>query len=635
MKNIEEQSPNSAELNSYPDRNPNPVLTLDKRGELIYANSAAYKILHKDGVDHGTLVYPGKFLKASLEAIECKKNDTIICEVANSHYRFSFCPRESEESVDVYGVDITEEVKHQNYFTVISAFSTALLEAETEKDTARIITQEAISRLSFVDCVVYFVDLKDRKLKQIAAHGPKNPKSLDNTILNPIALSFDEGIVGLAATEKKTILIDDVTKESRYVVDDEQRVSELAVPLIAGNEVIGVIDSEHPEKNYYSKEDVKILEAIASIASSKIQHIRFAKRNKLTEAKFQSFVENAFGGFYIHRNNKFEYVNEQFCKITGFTSRELLSPDFNIQSLIIGADQRAIRAMKARGIGDESPKSYQLEMITKKKQIRQLAVNTCILEDEEGQVTLGIAVDITETIESRHKLEGVIASLNKKTDELNEFAHLASHNLRAPVTNLIGLLDYYNELSPEDPMNRTIMEKFSKTVKQLNLTLEEMHDVLKVRAQQEFEIKKVNLNDLVEGIKSQLSEKIRHAKFNVQTYFEVEVVNYEQSHLKNLFLNLISNAIKYKREGVDAHIRIRSYTRENQIYISFEDNGIGIDLEKHGKNLFGMYKRFHTNPDSRGLGLYLIKKQLDSLGSSISVTSTLGEGTRFTVKLTK
>ncbi|MGB6037902.1 MAG: ATP-binding protein, partial [Cryomorphaceae bacterium] len=629
------QLQNSADLNSYPDRNPNPVLTLDKRGELIYANQAAQRILYKKKGRPLSPKYPGKFLHTSSKAIRSKKNQKLVCEVNDSHYSFSFCLRPTEEIVDVYGVDISEEVKHQTYFTVISAFSTALLKAETEEDTARIITREAISRLSFVDCVVYLVDLKDGMLKQIAAHGPKNPESLGNTILNPISLSFDEGIVGVAATKKKTILVDDVTKESRYVLDDEQRLSELAVPLIAGDEVIGVIDSEHPERNYYSKEDAKILEAIASIAASKIQHIRSIKKNKLTEAKFQSFVENAFGGLYIHRDNKFEYVNEQFCEITGYSSEELLNPDFNIQSLIVSADQRAIRAMKARSTGDESPKSYQLEMITKKRQIRQLAVNTCILEDEEGQVTLGIAVDITETIESRHKLEGVIASLGKKTDELNEFAHIASHNLRAPVTNLIGLLEYYNMEDPSDPMNRIIMEKLSKTVEQLTLTLEDMHDVLKIRAQQEFEIKKVNLNNLVEGIKSQLSEKIRQAKFRVETNFEVDVVNYEQSHLKNLFLNLITNAIKYKREGVDPHIRIHSAVSENHVIIVFQDNGIGIDLDKHGKDVFGMYKRFHTNPDSRGLGLYLIKKQLSALGSSISVTSTLGQGTRFTVKLIK
>jgi len=621
------------DFRSYPDRNPNPVLTLDHNGNLIYANKAASKVIELHDLESDRKVYLNDLKKTACLAIKCQDVQKKVFQVKQFHFRFSFCPREKETVVDIYGVDISEEIKHQTYFSVISAFSTALLGVETELDIARTITKEAIARLSFIDCVVYLVDRKSGLLEQVAAHGPKSPEPRKGAIINPMMLSFDDGIVGLAATEKRTIIVDDVTKESRYVLDDEQRYSEMAVPLVVDKEVIGVIDSEHSEKNYYTKEDAKIVEAIASIAASRIQHIRSSKEIKITEAKFQSFVENAFGGLYIHRDKKFEYVNEQFSKITGYSSEELLSPDFNMQSMIVSADQKAIRAMRSRSGGDESPKSYQLEMITKNGEIRQLAINTCILEDEIGQVTLGIALDITETLESRHQLEGVIASLAKKSDELNEFAHIASHNLRAPVTNLIGLLEHYNMRDTSDPMNTIIMEKFSKTVEQLNLTLEDMHHVLQVRAQQQFEIKEVNLNELVEGIKSQLSEKIRQAKFRIQTNFDIEFVRYEKSHLKNLFLNLITNSIKYRREGVDPFIRIHSSRSKNHTRLVFQDNGIGIDLEKHGKDLFGMYKRFHSNTDSRGLGLYLIKKQLNELGSAISVTSRPDEGTRFQVDL--
>jgi signal transduction histidine kinase len=319
--------------------------------------------------------------------------------------------------------------------------------------------------------------------------------------------------------------------------------------------------------------------------------------------------------------------------MTGYSLEELRSPDFDTQKLIFDADQRALLAIQARTRGDNSPKSYQLEIKTKTGDLSYLAINTCVLKDEKGYFTLGIALDITETIQSRVQLEEVVESLEKKTEELNEFAHLASHNLRAPVTNLIGLLEHFNYTNPTDSSNELILDKFSKTVTQLNLTLEEMHQVLRVRAKDTIEFKTINLNEIVDGIKLQLSESIREANFKIRTNFELEAIHYEKSHIENLFLNLISNALKYRQNEVNPIIEIHSSKMNEHVRLIFKDNGLGIDLDKHGKNLFGMYKRFHSNPDGRGVGLYLVKRQLNALGSTISVESEPNQGTCFTIFL--
>ena len=396
---------------------------------------------------------------------------------------------------------------------------------------------------------------------------------------------------------------------------------------------MGVIDSEHPEKERFTKEDAKILESNASIAATRIQRARALEEIKHTEEKYRSFVENAFGGLYILRGAHFEYINERFSEITGYVSDELTDPDFNSEDLIIGADTQAKEAMAARERGDFSPKSYELEIRTKTGGIKQLAINTSILEDEKGYYALGIALDISERVESKRRLEQVIESLERRTEELNEFAHLASHNLRSPVTNLMGLLEYYNHDDPTDPSNSVIVEKFSSSVDQLNLTLEEMHEILKVRAEKKSTFDPVDLNEIIESVKLQLSEKIRNARFKILLDFELSEIHYDHSHLTNLFLNLISNAIKYRRDDVDPWIKIRSEKVETGIKLIFEDNGQGIDLLRHGKDLFGLYKKFHSHPDSRGLGLHLVKRQLNSLGSEITAESEPLKGTKFTVIL--
>ncbi|HVF81301.1 MAG TPA: histidine kinase, partial [Flavisolibacter sp.] len=130
------------------------------------------------------------------------------------------------------------------------------------------IARNCISQLKLEDCVVYLLDEKRNVLVQKAAYGPKNPK--EHEIINPMDIDWGEGIVGTAAATGKSIIIKDTSKDSRYIVDDEQRLSELAVPIIHEGKAIGVIDSEHSKKNFFGEEHVKVLSTIAAICANKI-----------------------------------------------------------------------------------------------------------------------------------------------------------------------------------------------------------------------------------------------------------------------------------------------------------------------------------------------------------------------------
>jgi len=130
------------------------------------------------------------------------------------------------------------------------------------------IARNCISQLELEDCVVYLVDEKKNVLIQKAAYGPKNPKEHD--IINPIEIGMGKGIVGAAAQSAKAVLVKDTSRDSRYIVDDEQRLSELAVPIVHEGKAIGVIDTEHPKRNYFTEDHVKALTTIAAICSNKI-----------------------------------------------------------------------------------------------------------------------------------------------------------------------------------------------------------------------------------------------------------------------------------------------------------------------------------------------------------------------------
>lgn len=186
------------------------------------------------------------------------------------------------------GTDISSLQKKEHYLEVINKFAIALLNAKTISDIVWTVAKNAIAQLGYVDCVVYLTDQNNEYLIQRAAHGPKNPVDLD--ILNPIKIKIGEGIVGSVAQKQKGEIIADTRKDKRYIIDDHMRLSEIAVPIIYDNKTIGVIDSEHPDVNFYPADDLEILVTIASMTATKIMQARFDEKLQEYQSDLQTLV---------------------------------------------------------------------------------------------------------------------------------------------------------------------------------------------------------------------------------------------------------------------------------------------------------------------------------------------------------
>ncbi len=152
---------------------------------------------------------------------------------------------------------------------VLKEFEKHLNEQSTIDDVCWSIAQNAIAHLDFEDCVIYLIE--EGVLVQKAAHGPKNPVALD--IFNPITIELGEGIVGAVAMSGKAEIIGNTSMDDRYVIDDDIRYSELSVPIINDGKVLGVIDSEHERKFFFTKSHLDILKKIAEMVALKIVEI--------------------------------------------------------------------------------------------------------------------------------------------------------------------------------------------------------------------------------------------------------------------------------------------------------------------------------------------------------------------------
>ncbi len=246
---------------------------------------------------------------------------------------------------------------------------------------------------------------------------------------------------------------------------------------------------------------------------------------------------------------------------------------------------------------------------------------------------LGVLHDITASKLIEEEREKMISSLVQHTKNLEQFTSIISHNLRAPVANILGLSNVLkNDISAED-RSKSEQYLFSATT-QLDEMLKDLNIILQLKSEINEYKQTVHFAELVDTIKSSISALIEHNAARIITDFgQQKSISSLRSYLYSIFYNLILNSIKYKQRGVPPIIHIKSELIQDKIRITFQDNGIGIDLEKHGSNVFGLYKRFHDHTEGKGLGLFMVKTQVETLGGTIRVESTVNHGTEFIIEL--
>ena len=271
--------------------------------------------------------------------------------------------------------------------------------------------------------------------------------------------------------------------------------------------------------------------------------------------------------------------------------------------------------------------------------------NIHIPTDEEISLLQSLA-DITavslENINIRNKLkeklaerEQMLLQLEKQKQQLEEFTQIISHNLRSPISNLLLLSDMVSNSQSTDDKLRYI-EKQKRVVDSLHNTLDELVSAAQVKM--DFTSVK-DFIDLEEGllkITGLLQGEILKTNAKITYDFsEVKSIYYPVKYFDSILLNLLSNAIRYRSPDRNPAIHVQSRKNDNWIFLEVKDNGLGIDLKRHGDSVFGLHKTFHGHPQARGFGLFITRTQVEAMQGSIDLESTVGKGSRFIIKLSK
>lgn len=332
---------------------------------------------------------------------------------------------------------------------------------------------------------------------------------------------------------------------------------------------------------------------------------------------------------------KITYVNPAFTTITGYKSREVLGKSANsfISKQAISNDFKEIsNALKTKH-------ELNFETLNSRKSGDDYWVNFSMFPinnaDGEHSHWISIQREITEEKKREKEKEQLIKELIQNNKDLKQFSYITSHNLRAPLSNLTGLLHLLDDIEIEDEELTEILSGFKISTHLLNETVNDLIKVIFIKDSPSVNKEKTDVQVVYSNVEIQIKSLITKYKPILNVNFEkAPFLVTNKSYLESILINLMTNAIKYRSERL-LEINITSTETMDNFQLVFEDNGIGIDLELNKDKIFGLYQRFHDYPDSKGLGLYLIKSQIESLGGSISVKSKVDHGTKFIINFKK
>jgi len=227
----------------------------------------------------------------------------------------------------------------------------------------------------------------------------------------------------------------------------------------------------------------------------------------------------------------------------------------------------------------------------------------------------------------------LIEDLTSRNQDLSQFAYITSHNLRAPLSNLIGLIDILNyELL--DEYNKTIVDMFKDSAQKLNETIYDLTQMLSIKSNKDVKIEPISITKIFKKVCNSFTKQIHTMGIYIHTDFKCEMIPFNKSYLESVLMNLMSNAVKYCAENRALRIEVTTYPdNDGNIIMTFKDNGMGIDLLKHKDRIFGLNERFHNHVNGSGVGLFITKTQITSLGGEISVESEVDKGSEFTVTI--
>jgi PAS domain S-box-containing protein len=345
--------------------------------------------------------------------------------------------------------------------------------------------------------------------------------------------------------------------------------------------------------------------------------------------KFEHFFELSpdllcIAGF----DGYFKRINPAVSKLLGYSNEELTSRPINE---FVYAEDKEITTASRDNLKSSNPLiNFENRYVTKSGEIVWLSWTS--ISDLNDQLIYGVAKNVT----SRRKLEEErnlhMANLTRINKDLKQLSYTTSHDLRSPVNNLLSILSLLDISKISDDETLGYIEILKTLTENLSETLNNSVDVLIQKDKLQIQIEDLSLNETLNSVRLSINSIIQGSGASINTDFsQFDLIKFNKPYLESIFLNLITNSIKYARLDSMPVIDISTHIDNDAKQLIISDNGRGFDLDLVQDRIFGLNQKFHNHSDSKGIGLYLVYNHVTSLDGSIEVESTVNNGTKFII----
>jgi PAS domain S-box-containing protein len=362
----------------------------------------------------------------------------------------------------------------------------------------------------------------------------------------------------------------------------------------------------------------------------------FSESNGLQDANLRAIFENTDTAYVLFNTDfvimSFNYLAQKY------------SQEQNDQTLVLGktirdyfsAERWPFIKNTLEKVARGETIAYEISNTDAAGVVKWFNVRWLNVKDDDGLSSGFILAnkEISATKNAELEREKITADLIQHDKDLEQFTYIISHNLRAPVANILGLADMMRDHELDNEAKMEVFDRVVQSIENIDMVIKDLNQVLQTREMVNAKKEIVYFDNIIEAFEASIHDVVLNEKVQFKYNFDAaESIFCIPSYINSIFYNLLSNSIKYRKAGVSPVITVKSRKLSGKIELHFKDNGKGIDLKKHSRHVFGMYKRFDPDMEGKGLGLFMVKTQIEALGGMIKVKSKPDVGTEFVIQL--
>lgn len=324
----------------------------------------------------------------------------------------------------------------------------------------------------------------------------------------------------------------------------------------------------------------------------------------------------------------FKKINPAVSNLLGYTMEELYARPIN--DFVFCADKRSTQNVRTELV--KSTPLTHFENRYRKKNGEIVWLSWTSLPVESDQLVFAIAKNITHSKMQEADRSKLLTKLTNTNEDLKQLSYKTSHDLRSPVNNLLAVLDLLDISKINDEEAAELIQIVKLSGEYLKETLDNYVDTLSEKHESLAIKEEVDLNTCMNNVLKSINSLVETSKSTIISDFsQLETIQFNNAYMESVFLNLMTNSIKYKRPDLLPVISIHSEKVNGRNHVIFADNGMGFEMSKVKDQIFGLHQKFHDNIDSKGIGLYLVHNHIASFSGKISVESNVNEGAKFTM----